>query len=109
MDDAGGGEGGGGRAGEAVIDVHVSELGLIGGGGGGGGGEEGGGSGSGAWWWWRLVSALANWSRAEPVLRRDRRYKLWAAEKACLALTSCFMYFFLALHRDTISSLSTLE
>jgi hypothetical protein len=111
-DDAGGGGGGGGGAGDAVTDVHVSELGLIGGGGGGGGGGVCGGWRSWTWWWWwwwRLVSALANWSRAEPVLRSERRYIVCAAEKACLAFTNCFMYFFLALHLDTISSLSILE
>lgn len=43
------------------------------------------------------------------MLRSDLIYMLWAAEKACLAFTNCFMYLFLALHLDTISSLSNLE
>ena len=52
----GGGGGGGGRAVEVVMEVQVSELGLIGGGGGGGVGGKGGGEGEtgGRWcWWWR--------------------------------------------------------
>lgn len=90
---------------EEVVVVH--DMGLNGGGGLGSGG--GGGEGFDIGWWWRLVSAVANWRRAAPVLRRDLIYMLWAAEKACLAFTNCFMYLFLALHLDTISSLSNLE
>ena len=41
--------------------------------------------------------------------RRDLIYILWAADRACLAFTNCFMYLFLALHLETISSLSILE
>lgn len=111
-DGTGGGRGGGGgrMAEEGVVEVVVQDMGLNGGGGLGGRGGGEGFDGSGWWcWWWRLVSAVANWRRAEPVLRRDLMYMLWAAEKACLAFTNCFMYLFLALHLDTISSLSNLE
>ena len=114
-DPATGGGGGGGGRGEAavvvVVVVQVSELGLIGGGGGGGGV---GGSGGGEGWmggrrrWWS-DSLLENWRRADPVLRSERMYIACEAESDCLALTYCFMYLFLALHLDTISSLSILE
>lgn len=60
-------------------------------------------------WRWRVASPLANWRRADPVLRRARRYMACETENPCLAFTNCFMYLFLALQRDTISSLSTLE
>lgn len=93
--------------------VVVQEMGLMGGGGGGvGSGCCEGGNVGGRWWlkwWWRVVSAVAKWRRADPVLRRDLRYMVWDTESEFLAFTYCFMYFFLALHLDTLSSLSTLE
>lgn len=76
LEDGGGGGGGGGSAGEAVTEVQLSELVLSGGGGGGGRGDSGGGRGEGrrdGRWLRRLVSASANWRRAEPVLLRARR------------------------------------
>lgn len=119
MEDGGGGGGGGGGSGVEVVlvvvvvdVVHVCELGLMGGGGGGGVGGCGDGSVGGKWWvvgWWRVVSTVANWSKAEPVVLKDLKYIICEAEKECLALTNCFMYLFLALHLDTISSFSNLE
>lgn len=91
--------------------VQVEAVGLIGGGGGDGGGcrRSGGGAGGRWWWWWRVVSAVANWRRAEPVALRELKYILCDADKDCLALTNCFMYLFLDLHLETVSSLSSLE
>lgn len=43
------------------------------------------------------------------MLRNDRIYIACEAERDCRALTNCFMYLFLALHLDTISSLSILD
>lgn len=43
------------------------------------------------------------------MVLKDLKYMECEAEKKCLALTSCFMYLFLALHLVTFSSFSSLE
>lgn len=57
-----------------------------------------------------VVSVVVeNCSKAAPVVFKDLKYMLCEAENACLAFTNCFMYLFLALHLETVSSFSNLE